>query len=94
MTLLPIIFACVVMKAQMLFCHGSLVDLTSSEFDGFVNTMDTRVVYFETKGTVHNTRLMSCFFASSHIKIVFLYSQILRLNFICLEKSMPQQLKV
>lgn len=48
MALFKIIFACAILKAQML-CYGSLVDMTSSDFDGFVNTMDTRVVYFETK---------------------------------------------
>ena len=85
-----------VLKTQMLLCHSSLVDLTSSEFGGFVKTMDTRVIYFETRGTrmicfTVETCVLNPTFPLSHVMYTDYSLQIRKLNSLRSSKSTERQ---
>jgi hypothetical protein len=39
-----------ILNVQNIVSRASIIELTSEEIDNFVKTLDTRVIYFETKG--------------------------------------------
>jgi predicted HTH domain antitoxin len=46
-----IILVLIILNAQNIVSLASIVELASDEIDDFIKTLDTRVIYFETKGT-------------------------------------------
>lgn len=52
MLLSKIIVVLIILNVQTIVSRASIVELASDEIDDFVKTLDTRVIYFETKGTL------------------------------------------
>ena len=46
-----VIVVLMVLNVHAIVVYASIVELASDEIDDFTKTLDTRVIYFETKGT-------------------------------------------